>query len=165
MFKIRKVAHRRWPVVVKQLVCDESGQVAEVESTFVATFLPFTEARLLGLESLAQEVHPDDTANGPSIAVTLRRNADTFAALIAGWGPEVTDDAGQPVPFTEAELRQLVTGPEGVSLSTALHTALGQLRFGVAPAKNAPTSLAPGLTPAAVEVTPAGERLTPAPTI
>ena len=165
MFKIRKIMHRPWPVTVKQMVCDDAGQVTAVESTFVGHFSAFSEEGLLDLQERVKAAHPDGPDSGQTIAVTLRRNAETFAALLVGWGPEVADEDGQPLPFSTFALSALVNGPDGVAVSTALHVAVNQLRFGVAPEKNAPTSPAPGPTPGAGEAQADGATLNPTPSI
>lgn len=61
---------------------------------------------------------------------------------------------------TEEALTGWVCGPDGLALSAGLNAALSEIRFGVAPAKNLPTSPALGPAPAADEVAvPAAETL------
>ena len=162
-FTIRKTKHRAWPVSIALLEADAAGNVQEHISTFVAHFRPFTEDEFETIRKGVVAAHPVldeqekpvvETDERVPLPVTLRRNADLFAALMVGWGSEVTDEMRQPIPFSAAALAALVTGPDGLAVSVGINTALGQLRFGIAPAKNEPTSPAPGLTTGAVEVAP-----------
>lgn len=162
-FILRKLKHRPWPVTVKLLDANEAGEVSENEFTFVLHFKPFTEAEFkAALDALndekapaaAGEQAPAADAEKPvdrPIAATLEKNSQLFAQLVDGWN-KVLDEAGQPVPYSPDALRALVIGPDGMAVSTGIHRALTELRFGLAPAKNLPTSAAPGPSPAAAEV-------------
>lgn len=148
MFRYRKIDYRPWPVTVALLLCAEAtGAVEEVSNTFVAHFLPFTEAEYqAAIEAARQAVPPPEgmqEADMP-LALGLRRNADLFARLISGWGDEVQDEAGESVAFSPAALAELVTGPDGMAISAGINRALTELRLGIAPQKNSLTSLPPG---------------------
>lgn len=152
MFQVRKIFTRPWPVTVTQHVSDLEGSVTEATSTFIAHFKSFSESTLDALQKDAEARHPATGTDGaPRIGESMRRNAHVFCGVLDGWGPEVVDEAGQPVPYSEDALRALIGGPDGVLVSAALFTALGQIRFGAAPAKNAKTSPPPGPTPGAGE--------------
>lgn len=144
-FTIRRLPYRPWPVTVAQLVSDEAGEVQEVKQTFVAHFRPFTESEYEQLEKdgEAKFPAPADAAGAP-LPLILQRNAKLFTALIVGWGKEVQDESGKPIPFSAKTLDAMVTGEDGLPISAALHLALQQLRYGVAPEKNLPISAAPG---------------------
>ena len=152
MFKIRKIFNRPWPVTVTQNTCDLAGEITETQSTFVAIFKSFTEESLAALQKDAEGLFPATAKDGsPSINESMQRNAHVFAQVLEGWGPEVVDEEGVSVPFSTEALNSLVKGPDGVLISTGLFTALGQIRFGAAPAKNAKTSPPLGPTPGAGE--------------
>ena len=156
-FAVRKLAYRPWPVEVTLQKCNSSGDVAEIKNTFVGHFRPFTEACFEHAVKTARAAHPvieGEDEDRPPMPILLRRNADVFAQLMCGWGAEVTDEAGIPIPFSEAALIALVTGPDGLAVSVGINTALNQIRFGVAPAKNASTSPAPGPVSGVVEAAP-----------
>lgn len=149
-FTLRKLKHRPWPVTVKLLEADEAGEVKENEFTFVLHFKPFTEAEFkVAFEAVNAEQAPVDDGQKP-VALLLEKNSKLFASLVEGWG-KVNDEAGNPVPYSPEALQALVTGPDGLAVSNAIQRALTELRFGVAPAKNLPTSAVPGPSPVAVE--------------
>lgn len=75
---------------------------------------------------------------------SLERNARYFERLLVGWGDEVIGEDGQPIQFSAEALRALITGPDGNAVSRGLIDADNQLRYGIAPRKNASTSPAPG---------------------
>lgn len=178
-FKIRKLDYRAWPVTVSLQECDDNGAVTEIEQTFVAHWKPVTEADRKAIEAEVDKVHPlpkpatdvarqtisADPGEAPAadggrlnLEALLARNADYFARLVVGWGPEVKDDAGQPVPFDVATLKALITGPDGLAFSTALVRADNEIRYGLAPAKNFKPSPAHG------DVSDAGAGATNSPT-
>lgn len=152
-FKVRKLNHRPWPVTVKLQEGDAAGNVVETAQTFVVHVRPFTEAEhadmMVALDAAWPLPEGRDRLDLKSILV---RNADYFARLVVGWGPEVTDEAGLPLPYSSEALTALVTGPDGLALSAALNQAVNELRFGIAPAKNSATSPMPGEDSSAGEV-------------
>jgi hypothetical protein len=93
-----------------------------------------------------------------SAEAVLERNAVYFGRLLAGWGDEVVGEDGQSIPFSADALHQLITGLDGNAISRALIEADNQIRYGMAPRKNASTSPAPG------EASGAGEAATSSPT-
>lgn len=166
-FTLRKLKHRPWPVTVKLLEADEAGEVKENEFTFVLHFKPFTEAEFkVAFEAAHAEQAPPDAEKvlvaepvpvadsekpvDRPVALVLEKNSKLFARLVDGWGKVLTED-GPPAPYSPEALHALVTGPDGLAISAGILRALTELRFGVAPAKNLPTSAAPGPSPAAVE--------------
>lgn len=151
-FKIRKLKHRAWPVSVTLQESDANGAVAAIEQTFVAHFKPVTEEEREAITAAADAAHPvPEGEERLSMKALLARNATYFSAMLMGWGPEVTDDAGAPIPFSAKELTALITGPDGVAFSAALVQADNEIRFGMAPAKNSRPSAAPGETSGAGE--------------
>lgn len=154
-FKVRKIDHRPWPVTVRFKVCDDAGKVAEVEQSFVGHFLSFSEEEHGAVVDAVKQALPGPEDNGDiPFALVLQRNALYFEKLMCGWGPEVTDEADRPLPFSPAALKAMVTGPDGAAISDGLSRAIGELRFGMAPQGNLSTSPAPG------EGSGAGEALT-----
>lgn len=162
-FTLRQLKYRPWPVTVKLLEADAAGEVSAHEFTFVLHFKPFTEAEFkAALEAagdekpLASDAEPVPVADSEKpaerpISLLLEKNSQLFARLVDGWGKVLGED-GQPAPYSPEALHALVTGPDGLAVSAGIHRALNELRFGIAPAKNSPTSAAPGPNPAAVEV-------------
>ena len=157
---IRKLKHRPWPVTIKRQICDEDGTVSEVENTFVAHWKPFTEDDLQGIFDAAEQAVPAPKSPGSDQAdvanlklrEVLARNALIFPQLIVGWGPEVLDEDGQPLTYSTEELAALITGPDGMAISAGLNTAMSEIRWGVAPAKNSSTSPTAGPAPSVVGV-------------
>lgn len=151
-FTYRKAALRPWPVKVATQSCDpETGEVTELEQRFVVLFKPFTEDEIEGYGAAAKAKFPlpegGDEANLP-IKVVLARNAHLYAAVIGGWGPQVHDEAGNPLPYAEETLVDMVTSKDGLALSAGINTALNEFRYGLAPAKNSNASPSPGPKPA-----------------
>jgi len=150
-FRPVKTDVRRWPVVLTFHVCDDAGSVAEIEQSFIGHFAPFTEDQYLALR---REIFGDETDES-----VRRRIADTpvaefahlearfFARLLRGWS-HVENDDGTPRPYSAAALDALVTGEDGAVVRAGLNRSLVELRFGMAPRKNAATSPSPGQTPA-----------------
>lgn len=158
-FTVRRSAFRRWPISVALLEADAAGAVQESVSTFVGHFRPFSEADFDAAYKAAITQYPDPEGPAGSdestpIKIVLQRNAAIFAALMVGWGDEVRDEQGQSIAYSAEALTALVTGPDGLAVSKGINAALGQFRFGVAPAKNALTSPEPGPTPGADEAAP-----------
>lgn len=143
-FRVRKIAHRPWPVTVKTLEGDASGNVVEAAQTFVAHYRPFTEREFSALLAEAEKMYPTVGDAPLTYETLLLRNAHLFGALVVGWGAEVVDEAGQPIPFSRDVLASMVTGPDGLALSAGIHASLYQLRHGIAPEKNSSASPAPG---------------------
>ena len=159
MLKYRKIAHRPWPVSVTLAECDEaSGDVAESEHVFIGHFKPFTEADLLAarLDVFGDESDPavKQAQDAMPVAEYAVQEARFFGGLMCGWS-QVADEAGHPVPYSAAALQGLCTGPDGAAFRRGFNRAVSQIRFGVAPAKNAVTSPSPGPTPAPGEAAPA----------
>lgn len=154
MFKIRRPQTRAWPVTVLLLsCCAASGAIVETAQTFIAQFKSFSEKEFAAAVEAANVAHPLAAGEtSPSMALMLQRNAHLFAALIVGWDG-VNAEHGAPMAFSVAALTELVTGPDGVTLSRGINDALNQLRFGNAPEKNSSTSPAPGGNSAPVEAT------------
>jgi hypothetical protein len=155
MLKYRKLTHRPWPVAVAFLDCDEAtGAVTETEQTFIAHFKPFSEADLLAArrQIFGDEADPTNKARLEEmpVAVYAMLEAAFFAALVTGW-TQVSDESGGGVPYSDAALTALCTGEDGPAFRRGFNRAISQIRFGVAPAKNAETSPSPGPTPASVE--------------
>ena len=151
-FKIRKLDHRAWPVTVTLRECDAAGAVTEVEQTFVAHFRPTTEAAREAIVAAADAAHPiPEGGTHLDMAAMLARNATYFCSMLKGWGPEVVDADGVPVPFSPEALAAEITGPNGIAFSAALVQADNEIRFGIAPAKNSKPSRAPGAASGAGE--------------
>lgn len=159
MLKFRKLDYRPWPVGVTFQVCDEAtGVVTEVEQTFIAHFKPFSEADLLRAR---REVFGDETdvannarINALPVAEYAVMESCFFAALVCGWS-SIADEDGSPVSYSATALQGLCAGPDGAAFRRGINRAITQIRFGVAPAKNAETSPSPGPVPASGE----GERV------
>lgn len=158
MLKLRKLNYRPWPVGVTLQECLEAtGEVVEVRQTFVAHFRPFTEDEfMLAREAALAAVPPPagSEESSPPMQVVLRRNTVFFGALLCGWGADVLDETGAPLPYSAEALTALVTGPDGIAVSAGVNQALLELRFGMAPQKNLRPSPAPG--PIAAEAAAAG---------
>jgi hypothetical protein len=150
-FKIRKLDHRAWPVTVILQESDAQGVVTALEQTFVAHWKPVTEADREAITAAVDADHPIAKSDQRDMKALLARNAAYFGHLIVGWGTDVCDDAGTPVPFSTATLTALITGKDGLAVSSALVKADNEIRFGIAPTKNSKTSLAPGETSGAGE--------------
>lgn len=161
-FVVRKTKYRAWLVTVKQSDCDAAGVVVESKSTFVAHFTAISEETMEALIAEAKAAHPviktavaslEGAAASPlplaedefvPWSLMLKRNAHLFRNLIVGWGPEVKDENGNPIPFTPDALADLVTGPDGMAISSGINDAVREMRYGIAPAKNSNASAAPG---------------------
>lgn len=155
MLTYRKLDYRPWPITVGFLVCDETtGAVTEVEQSFIAHFKPFTEADLLEARRklFGDEVEAEDRQRIADMAVAAYAvlEAGFFAALMCGWA-QMTNEAGTPLPYSAEALTGLCCGPDGAAFRRGINRAVSEIRFGVAPAKNAETSPSPGPVPAAVE--------------
>lgn len=151
-FTVRRTKHRAWPVSIKQPTCGDDGDVIETVVTFVAHFAAFTETDLEAAIADAEKRYPlPKKMTSPPLSLSLTRNAAVFRSLIVGWGAEVKDEAGASIPFSGDALADLVTGPDGLAVSTGINAALFQLRFGTAPAKNSPASPEPGAISAPAE--------------
>jgi hypothetical protein len=151
-FKIRKLDHRAWPVTVTFQECDAQGVVTEVEQTFVAHWKPVTEKERKAITAAVDSAHPLPEGDPRyDIDALLARNADYFARLVVGWGPEVLDETGAPKSFSATALTALITGTDGLAFSSALVRADNEIRYGLAPLKNSKPSPAPGETSGAGE--------------
>jgi len=157
-FKVRKSESRRWPVTVKLLESDAAGVVVENEQTFVALWRPVTEAERVEIAKALEEKFGGADAAKLTAADMLARNADYFGRLLVGWGDEVVDESGQPIPFSVERLTEMITGLDGLAISAALNQADLEIRLGFGARKNASTSPAPG------EASGAGEAETNSPT-
>jgi hypothetical protein len=151
-FTLRKLKYRPWPVTVKLLESDDAGQVVESEFNFVAHFKPFSEAEIKALAERTIDAKVDgEKKEERAIAELLEKNHEFFSPLLDGWS-KVVSEAGEPLPYHDETLHAMVTGPDGMAISAGLHNAIREIRFGVAPAKNLPTSAAPGPNPDVGEV-------------
>lgn len=163
MYIIKKTAFRRWPVTVTRPECDDAGNLTTVSYSFIVHWAPFTEAQLKTIFDQLDIDHPapqppkdaqgNVTGDAPPMdnAALLARAAALHRQLVVGWGPEVCNENGGPVPFTPGMLTEMITGDDGLFMAGAFNTALFELRHGVAPAKNLPASPATGPVPAAGE--------------
>lgn len=159
--RVRRAAYRAWPVTVKIAECDDQGNVVDVEHKFVAHWKPISEKQRKQLvEELDERFPPPDNRDDRSqdLDKVLERNAAYFVARLCGWGTEVQDEAGDPLPFSAEALTGLVTGEDGLAISAALNLADIDLRYGLGARKNSPTSAAPGAISGAAE----GETSSPA---
>lgn len=162
-FTVRKIKHRPWPVTVKLLESNFAGEVVEREFDFVLHFNALSESEYKAIfdelnpspENSPASAEPQPGVEAPaidkSLAALLANNARVFARVICGWS-KVLDEHGEPLPYSNEALTAIVTGTDGLAISSGIHSALQQLRFGVAPAKNSPTSAAPGQTTEPAEV-------------
>jgi hypothetical protein len=152
--RARKLAYRPWPVELKICECQADGSVTEVDHRFIGHFNPFTEAEFMGIRAdvfgeKTDEEMAKDTADR-TMAEQAALDAEFLSRLMCGW-ELVNDEADQPIVYSAAELKALVTGPDGPVIRRALSRAVTDIRFGIGALKNALTSLAPGPTPAAGE--------------
>lgn len=170
-FKIRKTAYRAWPVSVTLQEGDAAGNVTNVTQTFVAHFKPFSERDFAEALTDVETFHPAPAVVPPasepvlSFELILVRNADLFGRFVTGWGSEVTDESGNPIPYSTEALSDLVTGPDGLAVSAGFAAAFNELRFGRAAEKNSLTLAAPGDGSNAVKVGPANTSVATSPTI
>lgn len=155
MFKTKKVAYRPWPVTVFMVESDEDGNVTEREETFVVRFRPFDEERIEALRKESEQKFPCTDDSVP-MSVVLNRNAYLFSSLVDGWGDKGPRDEDGVLQFSTEMMRELTTGQDGARFSAGMHQAISQLRFGIAPAKNASSSPKDGHAPDAVAA--AGEK-------
>jgi len=153
--QINRSQHRRWPVSVMTLVCQDDGSVVEVENRFIGHFRPFNEDEVKAIRS---EIFGDGTdeeldkrAEGRTTAEQAALETAFYERLMCGW-EAVLDEAGQPVPFTPATFKDLAAGPDGHRVRRGLAKATLEIRFGIAPAKNVGTSPEPGPAASAGEV-------------
>lgn len=152
-FKVRKLDHRPWPVTVKQRECQPDGSVTEFAQTFIAHWKPFTEdylaARRVEIFGSGSDEELASKAAARDVREEARLQGRFYAGLLAGWS-EMQDEAGNPLPFSEDQVIDLCTGPDGPDFRLAFGNALLEIRFGIAPTwqggaeKNASTSPAPG---------------------
>lgn len=154
--KYRKLTHRPWPVTVTFHECDETtGEVREVEQSFIGHFTPFTEADLLEHRSAVFGDEADKAVKARlddmPVADYAALEAGFFTRLMCGWSA-VTDEQDAPLAYTAEQLRALCCGPDGAAFRRGINRAVSEIRFGVAPAKNSSTSPVPGPTPASGEV-------------
>lgn len=149
----RPFSEAEFDALVTRIAADDPPclePLPEVDEVLAPDLAPFEVAFERGELALTAE----DADERPLLSVILRRNAELFGSLIVGWGAEVRDEQGVSIPFSRATLAEMVTGADGVAISAGINTALGELRFGVAPAKNAETSPAPGPMAGADEAAP-----------
>lgn len=153
--QINKTQHRRWPVSVKSLVCQDDGSVVEVENRFIGHFRPFNEEEVVAIRNQIFGEGTDEELEKLKEARTTAEQAaleaEFYARLMCGW-EAVLDEDGEPVPYSDAACRGLAAGPDGARVRRGLSAAVLELRFGIAPAKNVETSPAPGPAASAGEV-------------
>jgi hypothetical protein len=154
-FKVRKLKFRRWPVSLAQRECQDDGSVADVDARFIGQFKPFSEAEVMAIRTEVFGAGTDEEmakdAEARTVAEQGGLEGDFYSRLMSGW-EGVTDEADQPIVFSTKTLKDLCTGPDGTMVRRGLATAILEIRFGIAPAKNVATSPAAGPAPAAVEV-------------
>lgn len=114
----------QWPVVVK---IPNGGTFDETRFTGVFKVLSEEEFEAWGA---APDVPAEELSNR-KLSQVLADNAEKFAQVLIGWGPEVMDSAGNSVPFTPELLKAQVRGKHGLALSSGLNAALHQIRFGI----------------------------------
>lgn len=147
-FIVPEISNRPWPVTVEMQQCNaETGEVSEVQQKFVAFFGDWDTKRLDELRAEGREKFPlPEGANedNPPLSVLLARNAWLLPQLIDGWGPEVKNTQGSPVPYDKALLATMLRSRDGLPLSIGLWAAVQQINVGLPAIKNAVTSPAPG---------------------
>lgn len=154
-FKVRKLDYRPWPVTVKCPECQPDGSVIMLDQRFIAHFEVFDEADLLALRSEIfggkNEAERDELAKKRTSAEQAELEAQFLSRLVRGW-EAVSDDAGRPIPFSRDAVRGLCLDKvDGPVFRQGLSQAGMEIRFGMAPAKNAEPSPAPGPSPSAGE--------------
>lgn len=108
-----------WPVTAR--IPADGGEF--VERTFRVLLRVLPEARYV--ELLDRNPESDDAP----LEGVLAGNAERFPEFVAGWADDLRNAAGEPIPFSVAELRALVVGPYGGPVSTGLWRAIGEIRF------------------------------------
>ncbi len=125
MAKFRMVSRRRysWPVTVRFPDPDPNRAGEIVEQTFTVLFeeMPRDEARALQDEIEALPPREQE-----------ERQHDMLVAVIKGWGDDIVDHADQPIPFSEAALRE---GLQSSFLRIGLYRAYVQSLTGEAARK------------------------------
>jgi hypothetical protein len=146
-FKIRNLQYRRWPVTIKLAECDAAGQVVETEQQFIGHFSAFTEADIVKARTeVFGEVSDEAMAKSAQerpLGEQGALDAEFYGRLMCGW-EQLTDETGAELPFSRETLKTICTGPDGMAVRRGIGQAIVEIRFGVAPAKNAVTSPAPG---------------------
>ncbi|HJW23758.1 MAG TPA: hypothetical protein VJ576_02580 [Rhodocyclaceae bacterium] len=71
------------------------------------------------------------------LSEVLQDNAERLPKIVVGWGEDVTDPQGRPVPFSVSTLQALITGPHGAAISKGFWQAVNEIRYGLAPAGGA----------------------------
>ena len=113
-----------WPVIVK---IPNGGTFDETRFTGIFKVLSEAEFEAWG----ATPDIPVEELSKRKLSQVLADNAEKFAQVLIGWGPEVIDAAGEPVPFSAEVLKAQVRGRHGLALSAGINTALHQIRFGI----------------------------------
>ena len=146
-FKIRKLQYRRWPVTIKLAECDAAGQVVEAEQQFIGHFNAFTEADIVKARTeVFGAISDEDLAKnsqGRPLHEQGALDAEFYGHLMCGW-EQLVDEAGDAFQFSREALKAICTGPDGMAFRRGIGQAIVEIRFGIAPAKNAVTSPAPG---------------------
>lgn len=162
---MRKAKSRPWPVTVTLQVGDAEGNVVEVKQGFVLNFTPLSEKevqQIIDEETLRGKVVvkaleileevdaaaagqplPPPAPSTSSVHEMLDLNSRIFTRLVDGWS-KVMDEDKKPIPYSSATLAAMITGLDGLAISTGINQARMQMLYGMAPAKNAATSPAPG---------------------
>lgn len=148
MLIVRKLPHRPWPVTVTLMNCSESGEVTELRQTFVAHFAVLSEEEITAASDSVYKTG-DGSVTEPAekpLFEVLKKNAEFFCKMLVGWGSEVVDESLKPIPFSAKALTAMVTGPDGVAVSTGINRAIFEFRHGLKPelAKNSLASLVDG---------------------
>ncbi|WP_153117368.1 hypothetical protein [Rhodocyclus tenuis] len=146
-FKIRQSTTRRWPVNVILRDCNAEGVVVEETHTFIGLWRSFGESDVVAARKAVFGEGTDEvlseSAKRRTVSEQAQLDADFISALLVGW-EGVSDEDGNPVPYTPGALAELVVGPNGPELRRALNVAVLEIRFGMASAKNVSTSPIPG---------------------
>lgn len=156
-FKVRKLDYRPWPVTVSLQECnEETGDVIELDQRFIGHFRPHTEAEI---QSIRRGIFGDESSDEGKARIANMHvddyallEARFFARLLCGWGAMFAEDGTTPLPYSEAALIALATRLDGPAVRRALNVATNEIRWGIAPLKNAKTSPVPGPKPDVDEV-------------
>ncbi len=119
MFKIVRSNVILWPVSIELPV--DGGEMQAVESQVKFKRLP--EAEYL---ALIEQHKPDDNA---PYSMVLQSDAAVLREVVVDW-PDLADEDGNPLAFSQAHLAQMLTGPDGRCISMGLFKAYNEIRFG-----------------------------------
>jgi hypothetical protein len=83
-----------WPVTVR--IPDPANPGSFVEQTFTARLIPQDQDAWIADQAAVDAIEP--------FGARMKASRAKLAARIEGWGEDVVDDAGNPVPFTPENL-------------------------------------------------------------